>query len=205
MIVYFIRHGETDYNKQKLIQGRIDIPLNANGIRQARMTAEHFREKGISFDRVYSSPLCRARNTASLVSGWDLDRVQIDQRIQELDFGVMEGKDYRRLPEKVNNLFVKPQAYEPPEGGESLPALQSRCQSFLDELVSNEWANSNEKLLVATHGAALRGLLSCIDGCSLAEFWKSGFINCTYIKAVWKDGHWQVEEIVRPVEETIEL
>ena len=61
MIVYFIRHGETDFNKRCLIQGMSDIPLNDKGIQQAGLAAEWFEKQNITFDRVFSSPLVRAR------------------------------------------------------------------------------------------------------------------------------------------------
>ena len=69
MIVYFIRHGETDFNKRCLIQGMSDIPLNDKGIQQAGIAAEWFEKQNITFDRVFASPLVRARKTAAIVSG----------------------------------------------------------------------------------------------------------------------------------------
>lgn len=59
MIVYFIRHGETDFNKRCLIQGMSDIPLNDKGIQQAGIAAEWFEKQNITFDRVFASPLVR--------------------------------------------------------------------------------------------------------------------------------------------------
>ena len=91
MVVYFIRHGETDFNRKGLIQGTSDIPLNENGIRQAGMAADWFKEQKITFDKVFASPLIRARKTAAIVSGRAFEDVQPDFRIQEMDFGVDEG------------------------------------------------------------------------------------------------------------------
>ena len=58
MIVYFIRHGETDFNKRCLIQGMSDIPLNDKGIQQAGIAAEWFEKQNITFDRVLQVHLC---------------------------------------------------------------------------------------------------------------------------------------------------
>ena len=57
MIVYFIRHGETDFNKRCLIQGMSDIPLNDKGVQQAGVAANWFKAQNITFDKVFSSPL----------------------------------------------------------------------------------------------------------------------------------------------------
>lgn len=66
MVVYFIRHGETDFNKRCLIQGMSDIPLNDKGIHQAELAADWFKQQGIVFDGVFSSPLVRARKQRQL-------------------------------------------------------------------------------------------------------------------------------------------
>lgn len=202
MVVYFIRHGETDFNKQGLIQGRTDIPLNETGISQAEMTAAFFRKEGIVFDRVYSSPLIRAHKTASIVSGWDMADIRTDERVQELAFGTAEGMDFKKLPENIMNLFTKPEAYVPPEGAEQLSVLKDRCHSFLDTLAEMSLKEpSVHTVLVATHGAALRGILSCLDQCPLEKFWKKGLYNCCVVKAYWNDGGWVLDGIENPLRE----
>ena len=129
MIVYFIRHGETDFNKRCLIQGMSDIPLNDKGIQQAGIAAE----------------------TAAIVSGRTFEAVQPDARIREMNFGVDEGKPYSL----IKDLFDAPESYIPPEGAESIQELQTRAQKFLDML--SEMAASDESVhtvLAASHGAA---------------------------------------------------
>ena len=61
MVIYLIRHGETDWNTKRLLQGATDIPLNQNGIEVAQLTAEGLRE--VAFDLIFTSPLKRARLT----------------------------------------------------------------------------------------------------------------------------------------------
>lgn len=205
MVVYFIRHGETDYNRQGLIQGQIDIPLNENGILQAEAAAAYFAEKNIKFDRVYSSPLIRAHKTAAIVSGWDMADIQTDWRVQELAFGKAEGINYLTAPKKIRNLFTEPQNYEPAEGAEQLGDLKARCKCFLDSLAElTEKESSVQTVLTATHGAALRGILSCIDGCAIEQFWKKGLLNCCVVKTHLEDGQWMLDSIENPVEETEE-
>ena len=202
MNVYFIRHGETDYNKQGLIQGRTDIPLNEKGILQAEAAAAYFKNKVIKFDRVYASPLIRAKKTASVVSGWDMADIRTDERVQELAFGTAEGMDFHTLPENIMNLFTKPAAYIPPEGAEPLDELKDRCRSFLDELAEMvEKEPDVQTVLVATHGAALRGILSCLDRSPLEKFWKKGLYNCCVAKARLENGEWFPEGIENPLEQ----
>lgn len=194
--VYFIRHGETDYNRQGLIQGQINIPLNEKGRSQAAEAAQYFRKESIVFDRVYASPLIRAKETASIVSGWTMERIQTDERVQEMAFGAAEGLNFYTLPEGIMNLFRNPPAYEVPEGGESIDDLKARCQNFLDALAETaDREPSIQNVMVVTHGAALRGLLSCIENTSREQFWKKGLLNCCIVRVRLEEGIYTLESI----------
>lgn len=202
MIVYFIRHGETDFNKRCLIQGMSDIPLNDKGIHQAELAANWFKQQGITFDEVFSSPLVRARRTAAIVSGRTFEEVHPDARIQEMDFGVDEGKPYPM----IKDLFDAPEDYIPPEGAESIQELQNRAQQFLDMLADLSEKNAGVRtVLAASHGAALRGIMSCIDHCELKNFWKSGLTNCCIYKIHLENGTWVEDGLLHPVEEAERL
>ena len=182
MIVYFIRHGETDFNKRCLIQGMSDIPLNDKGIQQAGIAAEWFEKQNITFDRVFASPLVRARKTAAIVSGRTFEEVQPYSLIKD--------------------LFDAPESYIPPEGAESIEELQTRAQKFLDML--SEMAASEESVhtvLAASHGAALRGIMSCINHCELKDFWRSGLSNCCVYKIHLENNVWVEDGLMHPIEE----
>lgn len=197
MVVYFIRHGETDFNKRCLIQGMSDIPLNDKGIHQAELAADWFKQQGIVFDEVFSSPLVRARKTAAIVSGRIFEEVHPDARIQEMDFGVDEGKPYSM----IRDLFDAPEAYVPPERAESIQMLQERVQKFLDMLSDLSKQNKEvHTVLAASHGAALRGIMSCIDHCELKDFWRSGLSNCCIYKTHLENGIWVEDGLLHPVE-----
>ena len=88
--IYFLRHGQTDNNREGRMQGRVDIPLNETGRAQARCAAR--RLKSISFDAVYSSPLGRAVETAQIVTGLPTQEINIEPRAIELGFGVWDNR-----------------------------------------------------------------------------------------------------------------
>ncbi|MDE6917325.1 MAG: histidine phosphatase family protein [Lachnospiraceae bacterium] len=176
MRLYMIRHGETQWNVSRRFQGRSDIPLNDEGRRLARITAEALAE--VPFARIYTSPLKRARETAELIKGERDIPVILDERIIEIGFGVYEGlccgKDNYNIPDpEFMNFFDKPEAYKPPEGAESIEELKARTADFLQEIVHNK-DMENDTILVSTHGAALRGLLSSINNIGIEDFWKGG-------------------------------
>ncbi len=90
-----VRHGQTNFNLQRLVQGRIDNPLNKNGIEQAHLLADHLKEENKSFDAILSSPLTRALETAWIVAQTLNQRepIEIVQHFVERDFHDLDGKD----------------------------------------------------------------------------------------------------------------
>ena len=141
MRLYIIRHGETEWNVLKRFQGRSDIPLNDEGRRLARITAEALRE--VPFSRIYTSPLKRAYETAMIIKA-DRDIPVIEEpRIIEIGFGEYEGlccgKEHYNIPDPdFMNFFEKPEAYKPPRGAEGIDELKARTADFLQEIVHNK-------------------------------------------------------------------
>ena len=87
MDIYLIRHGETDWNKEKKLQGITDIPLNAYGIELAEKTAEGLKD--VPFDRIYTSPLIRAKKTAEIIRGNRPIELEVREELKEISFGVL--------------------------------------------------------------------------------------------------------------------
>ena len=161
MKIYVIRHGETNANKNGVLQGISDWPLNEDGIKLAEITGENM--KGIKFDACFSSPLDRAKQTAKLVldnSGNKNVDIQIDDRLIEMDMGIYEGKSIK--PDNLEVPVAKILLYKLNpfisgrfKNGESASECCKRTQSFLYELAKKDY----ECVLVSTHGAALRAML----------------------------------------------
>lgn len=177
MKIYIIRHGETDWNKVRRLQGHSDIPLNEEGRRLARITGEAL--SSVNFRRIYTSPLQRAKETAMLVKGDRQIDVIEDERLQEISFGIYEGhccaKDNYEIPDPdFMNFFTQPDQYHPPEGAESIEELCARTTDFLQELVHTTQYGAEDAILLSTHGAALRGLLSSVEKTDIAHFWQGG-------------------------------
>ena len=104
MKLYLVRHGETDWNKVKRIQGQVDIPLNQFGKRLAEETAEGLRD--IPFDLCISSPLSRAHETARIILyGKDIPIIK-DARIEEMAFGEYEGNAVQEITGNSRRIFT---------------------------------------------------------------------------------------------------
>ena len=146
MKLYLLRHGETDFNAKGLLQGWIDEPLNSAGIAVARATRDGLKRAGIQFDRVYSSTLKRAIETATIICG-ECVSLTLDPRLRELSFGAYEGLCYPNLSCPI-----------PCPGGESLEDLENRVQAFFEDLLQTK-IPQDETILLSTHGMTIRAIL----------------------------------------------
>lgn len=186
MRLYIVRHGETDWNKQRLIQGKTDIPLNENGIYVAQLTAEGYKKEGLIFDRIYSSPLKRALKTAEILAAKTLrkgNEIIIDERLKEFDFGGLEGKTLFGIKADqpdgsvLYNCFYQPETYVPVLGGESYYDLIERSKDFIEnEIMTQDWSEEENVLLVC-HGGVIRGFLCALLNQPVRNFWDTKHNN----------------------------
>ena len=189
MKIYFVRHGETIWNKEKKIQGRSDIPLNEYGKELGMITAEALKD--IPFDIVYSSPLIRAKETAEiLVKNRNLV-IHTDNRLVEMSFGEGEGESLPEIhahPEmKLHNFIHNPGEYTPPAGGETFEELYNRCKNFMEEIFIPAEKKYNTMLIVG-HGALIRGFIHNINNRPSSDFWIVTHKNCSVTIADCTDG-----------------
>lgn len=161
MRLYVIRHGETNWNIEKRMQGKKDIPLNEEGIRLARETGKAMKE--IPIDLVISSPLNRAKVTAELITEGRNIPMIFDKRLEEMSFGDWEGEIILNnpiLPKDFRKHFHDcPLQCEVPPNGESFQEVVDRTKDFYEELIANE-AYQEKSILISTHGAASRCFLN---------------------------------------------
>ena len=165
-VIYYIRHGETDWNVERRLQGHQDIPLNARGREQAAhcgdILRDLFRRDGRdpkSLDYV-SSPLGRARQTMELARremGLAAEGYSIDPRLTEICFGRWEGFTIAQLrsrdPQRVAQREHDKWHFLPP-GGESYKAVAARMRAWYDGL--------SRDAVVTAHGGTARGLMASL-------------------------------------------
>jgi probable phosphoglycerate mutase len=146
MNLYVMRHGQTDWNKEKKLQGRVDVPLNKTGLQQAEEAREVLGN--IPIDVIVCSPMQRTRQTVEILNRGRGIPVIYDERIVERGFGPMEGKtphdfDFRAFWDYDQNIKLG--------DAEKIQDLFKRVYDFLDEAKTKY---ENENVLLITHGAA---------------------------------------------------
>ena len=165
MELYIVRHGKTIWNKERRLQGSIDIELAEEGIEAAELLHDQLISSNITFDRIYSSPLKRAKKTAEIIRGLNDTDIIIDQRLREISFGVEEGAfyaDWDRPDSPYFPFFNRPGDYVPPEKGESLEQLFERTKNFIQQEIEPQY-ESAKKILIVAHGALNKGLMCHIQ------------------------------------------
>jgi uncharacterized phosphatase len=149
--LYLVRHGETDWNAQRRIQGSTDIPLNATGRMQAETTGALLARR--SWDGIYASPLSRAVETASIIAAAvGLGKPATIAAIVERNYGEAEGLNW----EEIERLFP---GDEPVPGRETHAEVAARV---VPALVSLAVSRPGDSLIVVTHGGVIRSLVGVV-------------------------------------------
>lgn len=177
--IWFIRHGETDWNRTQRWQGQSDPPLNDEGRRQAR--ALQPRLNGVRFDRIFTSDLGRCRDTAALAL--PECAVEPDRRLRELSFGTYEGKAWTELDEAqregLSAFWHDPYAIRV-GGGESFVDLARRVEAWMADLPREG------RVAAFTHGGLIRCALWRVTGPPQRREWTVMLDNCSITRIGWR-------------------
>lgn len=182
--ICFVRHGETNENKARRVQGRKDFPLNETGIMQAHAVGNFLKQRGDEFDLIFSSPLSRAYDTACIIKniiGFKKDIIK-NQDFIERDFGVCEGMNvsYETFIKVLDDSY---------EGLEKSYDLQNRVYNGLIKII-NEY--KPKSILVVAHSHTIKGLLTKLDN-SISFY--SPMCNCAVNDFIYKDNEVNIVNI----------
>ena len=181
MKIWVTRHGQTDLNLKKRMQGRSNVPLNETGRAQARAAAEQLKK--IRFDAVYASPLDRAVETAALLSGWPQGSIRTEPRIIETDFGSYEARNYFCLGPAMTLYWALPELFPAPKTVETVESMKARSHAFLKELEAENYEN----VLIVCHGGIIRAICGYLEDRENGIKWRPKPHNCE-IRVYESDG-----------------
>jgi len=196
--IYFIRHGQTDWNVIKKFQGQTDIPLNSMGRNQAQVAANYLKQK--SFDVMYSSDLSRAAETADIINTHHNLPIERETRLRERSFGRFEGHTIAETREKFPELR---QGYENDKLNFTIPDGESRLEFIqrvgimLNDIYEN---HPNQTVAVVSHGGVLGAMVSHIVSQKL-NFDSPQFVplfsvqNCSVSQLEYANGQWLVQSL----------
>ncbi len=196
--LYIVRHGQTEWNRDRKLQGRLNSDLTSIGKEQAIALGNYFADNNIKFDKYYSSPQGRAFDTASYIAKGN--KVEKRDGLCEIAFGSWEGQEVDTLKkdytENFNNFFTNAHLYEPHNhGGESFEEVEARVKNELDYITST-YQNKTANIMFVSHGITIKVLFKILKNHSLEEFWSSEvFQNSSVSLVTYDNGRFNVEYI----------
>lgn len=194
--VYLVRHGETQWNAERRIQGQSDSPLTAKGELQAVQVGERVRTYGIT--HVIASDLGRTKRTAEIIADACGCGVTLDSRLRELDMGILEQRHLDSLSaqeEEWRRLVVNGTPNGRIPEGESMQELSERMHAGLAACLN---LPAGSRPLLVSHGIALGCLVSTILGLPAHAERRLRLRNCSisrvdYQESLWLAPGWVVE------------
>ncbi len=169
--ILLVRHGETEWNRQKRFQGQMDIPLNSTGAQQAAKTAEFLAD--VPINRAFSSPLLRPKQTAILIlEKHPAVTLELLPELQEISHGLWEGKLEAEVQlaysQELRDWQTRPQTVQMPQG-ENLDQVWARVAQGWHSILA--MTDAGETSLVVAHDAVNKAILCQLVGLNPAHFW----------------------------------
>jgi len=156
--IIIVRHGETDHNARRILQGHLDTVLNKKGLAQARETAELLKEENI--DVIFSSDLSRALTTAQIVTQNHHKDIIQTKALRERNFGKLQGMTYEEI-ERIFPLFSIEQDTRVPGYASEQYAIETdeEVAKRIKEFVTIILVHKNKTVAIFAHGGSIRPLL----------------------------------------------
>ncbi|MCK5812212.1 MAG: histidine phosphatase family protein [Clostridiales bacterium] len=192
--VYLIRHGETMWNKKKIVQGHMNSELSSKGKSQAKAVGEKLKD--YNFDVIYSSDLDRAIDTANYINEHHNQVIIFDELLRERGLGILEGKTWDII--KMNykdaaSIYHSEDTHSDiPGGGESKKRFANRVMTFMDKIAVQE---EGKKVLIITHGGYIVYFINLVLGLALNKKSKIHYVrNGSISKFRYQKGEWFLEK-----------
>ncbi len=187
--IYLIRHGQTDENKNEIIQGWLNSTLNEHGRRQARAMAERFRT--VRLDYIYTSPLDRAHETARILASVCQATLAAEDLLKEINMGALTGLRGREVDEMRSHDFphLGPQYFSPP-GGETTEELYERGKLVLHTVLARM---RHKQVALVSHGGTISALVTAALRMPPHARHGMGVHNTSISKLTHVDGHWRLK------------
>ncbi len=188
--IYFVRHGQTEWNIERRYQGWADSPLTEQGVNQAKALSKHI--ENVHFDAIYCSPRGRAQETAKIVRGnRDLEIITVDD-FKEINVGEYEGRLYDDMKNENPDLyhgFWESADLFLPKTGESFTDVGNRTYPALLKIAER---HPGQRVLIVSHAVAIMSALNKIAGIPLNRFWEKMLHQTSLSIAEYENGEFSI-------------
>ncbi len=169
MELHLFRHGQTNWNAERRVQGQSESQLDELGQQQARELGERIRH--VEFDRIYCSSSVRTRETAALAFAERANEITYLDSLREIHMGPWEGRLYDEIaesePASFQHFWHEPHLYDV-AGAETFAQLQERAMTAINAFASQ---HARQRVAIVSHGALIKSVLCRIEQRPLSELW----------------------------------
>lgn len=191
--IYLVRHGETNWNRERRFQGQMDIPLNHLGELQAKKLAERLHLIQLQLDAIYSSDLIRAKNTAEIIADYYNMTVNINLDLRERYFGFFEGRNLDEIKDKFPDYNILRAEQNNPY---NIEPFDTFCKRIYDAIFKIALDNVNNNILIVSHGAAINAFLNVISNGSIGTgITKISNTSVTTLKFSHLKSSWDIVDV----------
>lgn len=185
--LHLIRHGQTDWNLERRIQGQTDSQLTDLGRRQAQDIGSHL--KAIPFSAAYASSSIRARDTAQVILQYHQQALRLRDDLREIFLGDWEGRLYadvqQQQPEAMGYFLEDPSLFAL-AGAESFFQVQERALNAVNEIIDQ---HRGQEILLVSHGVWIKTVLTAVEGRNMQDFWQPPkMANCCHSIIEFENG-----------------
>lgn len=179
LYLYFVRHGQTEWNVAKKIQGRQNSNLTEKGVEDARQLGKSLKD--IDWTGIYSSPSSRAVKTAEIIKGDFPILINQDKGLMEMHLDDWEGMTMEEIKaintHQHNNYWNHPSLFQH-EAGESFEDVKERLKQFIAELLLKHESGS---ILIVTHGVVIKMVQNIGNQYNIDQLWNTPYIDGTSV------------------------
>jgi len=190
MLVYLIRHGESEANRTRVISGQGAWPRSEKGVEQANSVGQRIKDLP-PFDKIYVSDLLRTRQTFEYIFG-DREHTLVPL-IREINVGELTGQSFSVMPERYGEAYLRARSQMSYEefGGESVQDITDRVKAFREMLEQEEQENHPERVAVVCHVGIIKTMTALAFDLPANQF-SVTIANCSITVLEYKDGIWRL-------------
>lgn len=178
MKIYFVRHGESQWNVENRLQGSDDSSLTEKGIRDSQKLRKYLEDSAIVFDQLYSSDSKRCLDTAKIINGRNKLEIKKEKALKEMNVGSWQGMTWEEIkknePIAYDYYWHQPDLYKARNGGEDFYAVEKRAVAFIKQLSQRK---ENQNILIVSHGVLIKSIVNFYKNRSVSEFWEEALID----------------------------
>lgn len=186
MKIYLIRHGETQWNIERRLQGCGDSPLTEKGTMDAKLLGGKLKE--IDIDIIYSSTSKRAINTSKIIKGKRNIEIALEEDLREMSIGNWQGRTWDEIkimsPQEYYKYWNAPHLYIGMNGGENFDQVEKRVVSFIDNIIQ---AKKYKNIIVVSHGVTVKSIITYYQKKSMDLLWEPPLIEATSLSLIEVD------------------